>query len=322
MSYSAVDPVAAAPPAAPWGVSQRLAWSDDGGDSWNDAGLWVTRFAEATAAGDLPATDPEPAIPAGATVVVQHETSTLAHDPADPDTPWKLLWHQVLWSGGTPYFASYAWIALREAATPEGLASAEPVALLGGHGLQTALGTPAIDLTALDPELAGCVFAEPGLLAAPGALYLTIDCHVLGPTVDSHVVLFACASPCAMTEAAGWTYLGRVLTPDDARAVDARYRGFSGTALAARGGATHLLATPVEGDRYDGCLVFRFADLAAGLLERSAVRPLAVAEVRGIPGTHHGACAHHAGLEDGILFGQLVSASPPFRIHRSSAGIP
>ena len=322
MSYSAVVPVASDPPGAPWGVGLRLAWSDDRGGSWQDAGVWASPFGETTLAVDLPAS-PEPPIPAGSPIALQSETSTLVHDPGDASTPWKLLWHQVPWANGSPYFVSYSWIAMKAAATPEALAGALPVALFGGHGLQDALGTPAIALDTTAPELSGCVFAEPGLLASPGALQLTLDCHVLGPTATSSVVLFECASPCAMAEAASWRYVGRILDAADAQAVGPGYTGFSGTALAEQGGSTYLLATPVVGERYDGCRVYRFADLSTGALERSAGRPVTVRRVSGLPGTHHGACAHHEELDAGILYSQLMGLSPPdFRVYGSGIALP
>ncbi|HSN92484.1 MAG TPA: sialidase family protein [Anaeromyxobacteraceae bacterium] len=325
MSYSAVDPVAGVPPGAPWGVGLRLAWSDDRGATWQDAGVPVSPFLEPALAVDLPATSPEADVPAGTAVTVQSETSTIAFDADDPAEPWKLLWHQVLWAGGAPYFVSYSWIALKSAATPEGLAAAVPVALFGGYGLQPTLGVPAIALDALDPDLAGCVLAEPGLLATAGAIHLTLDCHRLGPPPTSRVFLLACATPCAWTDAGSWRYVGRLLEPSDAQALDPGYSGFSGTALLERGGSAYLLATPVAaaGGRYDGCRVYRFADLGAGVLERSAGRLVTVARVRGIPGTHHGACAHHAELGTGILLSQLAGLSPPdFRVEASGIDVP
>jgi hypothetical protein len=325
MSYSAVEPVSGDPPGSPWGVGLRLAWSDDRGTSWHDAGVWLSRFEEPLVAVDLPTTSPEPAIPAGSAATRQSETSTLVYDAADAGTPWKLLWHQVLWANGAPYFVSHGWIAMKVAATPTGLADAPPVALFGGYGLQPALDTPAIALDALAPELATCVFGEPGLLATPGALHLTLDCHALGPAVTSYVVLLECASPCAMADAGSWRYVGRILGPADAQAIDLRYDGLSGTALVEQGGDVYLLATPVDrnGDRYDGCRVHRFADLSSGALERSSGRLVTVQRVSGLPGTHHGACAHHEELEHGILLSQLMGLTPPdFRIYGSGIEIP
>jgi hypothetical protein len=83
-----------------------------------------------------------------------------------------------------------------------------------------------------------------------------------------------------------------------------------------------LIATPMtsEGDRYDGCNVYRFKDLASGQLERTRRGRLVVAQtVRGIPGTHHGACAAHARLKGGILLSQILSTAAPriMQIRRS-----
>jgi len=96
--------------------------------------------------------------------------------------------------------------------------------------------------------------------------------------------------------------------------------------LAERGGRYYLLATPItaKDNRYDGCSVFRFEDLKYGKLERRRGKLVVAQTVRGIPDTHHGACAAHARLKGGILVSQIFSVAAPrvMQIRRSGVELP
>jgi hypothetical protein len=322
MSYSEVGISAN----AAWGVGIRLAWSDNGRD-WIDAGL-VSPFHDVTV-GPLTTLPGEPAIPA----------STPGTGQSAAGERWKLLWFQVLWANNQPYFTDYSWIAMKAAATPADLVAATPVKLFSGYlassdGEANAapayapIGGPAeIALETRDPELAHCVFAEPGLVATASGLFLSIDCQSVETSVVPYVTLLSCSYPgCDVTAATNWHYIGRVLAPADAQAVSSQYKGYSASALAEQDGDYYLLATPVDttGDRYDGCRVFRFTDLASGTLARVGGLPLTVAQVTGLSGSHHGACAHHAALANGILLSQVDTAGAPavFRVFASGITFP
>jgi hypothetical protein len=321
-----------------WGVGIRLARSDDG-RTWQDAGA-IAPFTDVTV-GPLTVTSPgEPDIPVGSPGTWQNETSTLVYDPnAAPGERWKLLWDQILWVNNSIYLASYSWIAMKAAATPEGLAAATSVKLFGGYLLKTdgetagapafppIAGPPQISLHAKHADLSTCVFGEPGALATSAGLHVSLDCQSLGSTVTPYAVLFRCATPgCVMSDSASWTYVTRMLGPADAQAIDPAYKGLSATAFIEAAGSVYLIATPVAatGDRYDGCRVYRVTDLASGTLERSAGNLVTVAQVDGIPNTHHGACAYHANLGDGILYSQLILADAPtiFQLYASRVDIP
>jgi hypothetical protein len=333
MSFSRVDPSKH----SKWGVGLHLAYSDDG-ESWRDAGA-LQKFTDVVV-GPLATTPPEAPIDANAPGTWQNETSTLVYDRDAPDGQrWKLFWHQSLWVNDAPRYASYSWIALRMADRPENLAQAPAVKLFSGYlakrdgDVDTApafapiAGPAAIELNNKDPQLGACVFGEPGAISASGGLYLTLDCQWLGSIVAPHTVLLRCAYPdCNPAEAPSWTVVNRLTDPRDAQRIDERYKGFGGTALAEHDGKFYLLATPVDtnGNRYDGCNVYRFNDLASGTLERSRGRLVVAAQVRGIPGTHHGACAYHPQLKNGILLSQLVITAAPamFQIRRSGVEMP
>jgi hypothetical protein len=143
-----------------------------------------------------------------------------------------------------------------------------------------------------------------------------------------HTVLLRCGHPnCVVIDGASWSVIGRLTEPGDGPQIDERYKGFGGTALVEKDGRYYLIATPVTvaGDRYDGCMVFRFEDLKKAKLERQRRGKLVVAQtVRGIPDTHHGACAAHARLKGGILLSQIVSTAAPriMQIRRSGVELP
>jgi len=350
MSYSSVDKSIYYPSSTYWAVSVRLAFSDDNGANWQDAGVLLAPKDERLL-GPMLENHPFGDIPADSLGMWQSETSSLVYDP-HPSTPanerWKLIWFQYLNANLVNFFADYSWIAMKMASTPLGLATATPVKLFGGAGLQPQNtiaitpvfapigGAPAIQLnTALtqvpggaDPtELNLCVFAEPGLHATNSAVYLAIFCaDATTNPITEYLVYFRCSSPCTMTIAANWEYLGRLLTPADAQAATGDDH-FQAPALVAKNGKTYLIVTPVDvsvGNRYNGCRVYEFIDVNSNQLIRSSGQLVEVARVNGDASTHHGACAAFSGLDGGILFSQFEPASPAetFKIYKSQVGLP
>jgi hypothetical protein len=332
MSFSAVDPSTH----SKWGVGLRLAWSDDGGESWRDAGV-LERFVDVTV-GPLETTaEGEAAIDEKTRGTWQNETSTLIYDrDAAASARWKVFWHQALWADDTPRYASYSWIAMKAADTPEHLATATAVKLFTGYlaksdgeksdapAFAPIAGPATIPLDRKDASLGACVFGEPAALSGPDGLYLALDCQWLGAQVQPHTVLLRCSYPgCNVTDASTWTVVSRLTEPRDAKRLDEKYKGFGGTALVEKNGKYFLLATPVEtsGTRYDGCNAYAFTDLTHGVIARSRSKLAATTEVHGIPGTHHGACAYHEHLRHGILLSQLVTSAAPamFQIRGTDA---
>jgi hypothetical protein len=316
-----------------FGVNLRIASSEDG-ETWRDAGV-VHGFTDVTV-GPLAATDAgEGYVDEGSRGTWQNEASALVYDGhARREQRWKLFWHQALWVDGAPRYAGYSWIALKMADSPENLAHATPIKLFTGYMARTAGESaappavsplpypPAIQLDKKDPQLGACMFGQPSGLAASDGLYLTLDCAWLGTQARLHTVLLRCAYPgCNLTDAASWTVVGRLTEPPDGPRLNEQYKGFGGAALAERDGRYYLLATPIaaEDNRYDGCTVFRFKDLKLGKLERRRGKLVVAQTVRGIPETHHGACASHARLKGGILLSQIVSPAAPrvMQIRRS-----
>jgi hypothetical protein len=349
MSYSSVQTSPSYSSSVYWAVSIRLASSSDNGVTWQDEGLLADK-AETTF-GTM--TVPEGDITAGDNGIWQSETSSLIYDPsAIAGEEWKLIWFQYMHANSTSYFASYSWISMKTAATPTGLVGATAVKLFGGAGLagdnnntatplfspigtfpafqlNTGVTSAAVGATLTDLNL--CIFAEPGLHATAGAVYLAIFCADASTipatgSITEYLEYFKCASPCTMTSAASWEYLGRLLTPADAQAAtgDNHYQA---PALVEKNGKTYLIVTPVDtavGNRYNGCRVYQFTSVDAIQLVRNAGNLVEIARVDGDVGTHNGACAGHENMTDGILLSEFDPATTPeiFRIYQSNIKIP
>jgi hypothetical protein len=345
MSYSSVNSSLYYSSSQYWKVSIRLAFSDDNGASWQDAGVEIAPSSEQLL-GPITAT---PAIPVDSPGIWQSETSALIYDPgADANERWKLIWFQYLNANLTPYYANFSWIALKMAATPQELASATPIKLFGGAGLladgsntgapvfSPIAGNPAIQLNidlsrtlggASLTDLSLCIFAEPGLHATSSALYLTIYCADASTTpITEYLVYFRCGSPCNITTAASWEYLGRLLTPADGQAATGNHH-YQAPALVTSNGKTYLLATPVDtsvGDRYNGCRLYELVDVDSNQLRRASGKLVEVARVDGVAGSHNGACAAFPGLDGGLLLSQFqaTATAETFRIFKSQVELP
>lgn len=361
MSYSSVDPSGYTtyndPIITYWQVSTRLAYSDDNGASWQDSGSVVSPSVE-TLVGPMTAAHPGGDIPTDSEGIWQSETSSLIYDPnANAGEQWKLIWYQYLHADGRSFFADYQWIALKQAATPEGLAAATPVKLFGGAGLQPENtndgspvyapigGAPVIQLnTDLSKTVGGadlndltaCIFAEPGLYASSSAVYMAVFCAdastilTLGD-ITQYIVTFRCNSPCNMTSASSWEYMGRLLSPTDAQAVTTDNH-FQAPSIVENNGSTYLIVTPVDKsnpsvDRYNGCKVYKFSDLNSNQLVKNAgdlVEFANVSAVNGDSDSHHGACDAISDMNGGILLSQTgrVGTASTFQIFKTQVSLP
>lgn len=356
MSYSSVNTssysVYNTPAVIYWQVSIRLAFSDDNGVTWQDAGF-VAAPAVETLVGPLTESHPTGDIPANSLGIWQSETSSLVFDPSAPvNERWKLIWHQYLNANLTSYFADYGWIALKMAATPAGLETATPVKLFGGFGLQpdnTIIASPVFapiggapmiqlnaDLTnsvggADRSELNLCIFAEPGFYATDTALYLATYCaDVSTVPLTEYLVYFRCTGPCNITNAAGWEYAGRLLSPADAQAATGDHH-YQAPAIVERNGSHYLIVTPVDttsGDRYNGCKMYEFIDIDSNQLVRDMSNNLVeitnVGVIDGDASTHFGACDTFSGQDGGILLSEngTVGTVDTFKIYKSDIQLP
>ncbi len=289
-------------------ISTRLAYSNDKGATWTDAGLVINPAADSTGAD----------APDGLSGTWVHEVSALVHDPGAPqDERWKIAWHRYLWVDGDRRF-EHGWIATRTAPAPEGPWSDE-VKLFTGSLYDVAnddlTGAPLVRLDELDDDLQGCLaFTEPGLLATADALYMSLSCATGG---DGGVVLLRWSHPDGP-----WEYRGTLL--DDATDGDAfGYDGFTASELVQDSGKTYLIATPRQGDNYRGCMVFEVEDLDAAALRRSEGKPDAVLTVSGSDGSFNGACGYTgAATVSGVIYGEVFPlGTPRFRLFESGENL-
>lgn len=290
----------------PWGplVETHLAHSDDAGASWRfDAKL------VASTAGTIEL--------AGVTTPGwwNAEVPSIAYDPTDPVAPWKLIFHRIFRrdpvpSGEDGNAASHSWLEVHEAAAPTG-----PWTLVTrlGSGLLPPPEHP-IDqaLNPLDASLAGTlVYSEPGLLAANGRLYLCVSALSPEPpdAFVADVVLLA-----SDDHGATWTWLGPLLTTDDAAALG--YEDFDGAALVEQAGRVFVLASPGTPTQTRlGTEVYAVLDLEPPTLLEVGGAPLALETIplATLGGIAFGGQAtwHEAAATGGILMNQLdVTAGP------------
>lgn len=353
MSYSSINTSPNYASTVYWSVSLRLAFSDDNGISWQDAGVVVSPAVERTAdLGPMTAAGhPSGIVPAGSTGIWQSEMSSLIYD-SHPSTPanerWKLIWVQYLHANATSLWVDYSWIAMKTAATPSGLAAATPIKLFGGVGLQAqnnitvspvfspTAGAPAIQLNTGLTQVGGgpdvtelnlCIFAEPGLHATNSAIYMAIYCADAATTpLTEYLVYFRCNSPCTMTNAASWQYLGRLASPTDTQAATGDHH-YQAPAWVEKNGKTYLIVTPVNttsASRYNGCRVYEFTDINNNQLLRNNGTLVEVARIDGDTNTHNGACAGFSDLSGGILLSQLgaTGTTDAFKIYKSQVSLP
>jgi hypothetical protein len=306
-------------------VRTRIASSPDAGASWSDTGVDPNGLADA----DLHVPDGSGG---SAWATWRFEVSRLLYDPhdADPARRWKLIWHRVLaadlGAGDQPIFEN-SWMGLATAASPTGPWSAERK-LITGSGYNAAdmdafIGAPELPMASLHPGLADCyVFSEPGLLARPEGIYLSLQCIAAARSARK-IVLLRCDPAFSACD-----HLGDLLLAGEAaqfslpgQALD----GFAASELVDAGGSTYLLVTPYElpPDTYRGCLVFRVADLAGAVLERRSGVPVLVKRIAGSAGTFNGACGYHAGATgSGVIYGEYFGSGPRFRLFASHVALP
>jgi hypothetical protein len=96
-------------------------------------------------------------------------------------------------------------------------------------------------------------------------------------------------------------------------AKSAGFLGYSAPDLFVQGGTAYLMVSPLSDKpvkgAYNGCDVFRFADLESGMLETDQNLPRVIRHIHGHPNTFNGACTYRASVAaSGFLFGEIKFA--------------
>lgn len=314
MSYTANNPSLLFPSSNPIVQSTRLAYSDDAGATWKDAGVVVNAVTEATTVlGKISWTN---------------EVSSLVYDAAAPSgSRWKLFWLHYAIINGVRQFSD-SWIGYKNASQPTGLASANEIKLFAGTGYDTANnnlnGTTASPVGGA-PGLFGsrfqssdcAAFSEPGATASGSAVYIALNCSATAV----RTVLLKCADPCTASYAGGWAFSGNPLTASDSTFFGTT--ALSGQDIFYEGGNAYLIVSPVGNSpisgAYQGCLVFQFTNIAVGAISRINGNPQPVQLVGGDVGSFNGACtrAQHV-TAAGYAYGEIAFSAamfPTFNIY-------
>jgi len=329
MSYSAVDPSPRWPDKNTRTITTRLAYSDDRGASWTDLGKVVNPISEP------PGSDAQ---------TWNNEVSSLVFDPYAPASErWKLFWHHYLYINDKGRF-QHGWIGYKAAAKPEELASAREVKLFVGRAYNKdndnqfgatgspLAGAPLVDLHQLNHDLDLCIApSEPSAIAAESGIYVALSCYqpkapgplamLMGGAVPI-VALLKCDAPCQPSRAGAWRYVAKLLTPDDAKAVD--FDKYTASDLFTQDGKYYLMVSPTSNkpwnSAYNGCHIFRFSNIANGQLETDVGHPTILKRVGDGSNSFNGACTYaQAASVSGFVYGQIkmVGRRPYFQIFQT-----
>ncbi len=260
-----------------------------------------------------------------------HEVSSIVYEPnGDPSQRWKLVWSTFLKINGNGQW-EHSCMALKTAATPEGLINPPAVKLFTGFlynsgndfpisPTQPPIATPsAIQIDTAIPNLATCIVAEPGLMATSSAVYLSIQCEQFNDPENQNdndrvIFLLKCASPCDMTKVSSWVFLGRLFNQSESVAVEPDYGGgYAAPALAEYQGSTYLIVTPsdVSTAVYRGCTVFKFQDLETASLVKVGNVPQVIRRIEGTKDSFRGACGYDQySSASGVFLSELSSLDP------------
>jgi len=286
MSFSAVNPNSAHPFPHDRTVSTYLARSNDNGRTWNILDRPANGIDNIKSGDDL--------------VSWHHEVSTILHDNLAGSPPWVLISHHYPKLEGERQF-KYGWIALKTAGTFEELTRAAETKLFVGkaftQGMQSPLlGDPVLALHDLHGDLAHCaVLTEPALLANENGIFLALTCVEARIFWQIHhkIILLTCDRPCNPAKRDAWRYVATLLDEADAAKSTADY--YTAADLVADGNSALLIASPVSDtpfdDAYNGCDVFRFADIEEGKLAGENGEAKRLSHTEGSPGSFSGACA-------------------------------
>jgi hypothetical protein len=313
MSYSTVDPSAWWTPdtnPAASKISTRIAHSDNAGVDWTDDGI-VNEASDVV----LPGAN---GVPVQATW--EHEVSRLAYDPYAPaNARWILIWMTYVAVGSTSVF-EHSWISIREGADPRPSGWNSPSKLFVGikyAAVDDAIGgPPAVYLDGrLSPDLALCgAPTEPGILARPDALYVSLFCA--SSPGNGRVILTR-----RLRSTGQWQYVGTFATDADAQALG--FDNYSATELIEQNGKQYLTLSPETGRIYKGCTVFEIADLSAATLVRDTItalpRPVLHIELNLGDWEYKfgGACAYVPSSPIGFLYSERFKTPPSFRLFKT-----
>jgi hypothetical protein len=259
-----------------------IAASIDAGASWNFQALVTTATPATIDCGSTTCTG-----------TMIDESSSLVLDPTDDSSRrLKVFAHEYLFD--TQRELLFGYIAMYTAATPTGpWAETKLFGWTSSSSVSTTGVAYNISTDPRLPEMHDCVIVgEPGgYVRANGTLELVLGCNT-ATTADIRLLR-------STDHGVTWTFVSKLLTPDDGVALGGAHREITGGDLFFAAGKLHLVATPdgdvtypggTTGDGYRGCVVVPIADIDAGTVERCNGAPVIETAYRGQPGQFVGAC--------------------------------
>jgi hypothetical protein len=158
------------------------------------------------------------------------------------------------------------------------------------------------------------------MLATSSALYVSMLCAK--SLTDHRIILLKCDSPCDLSSAPSWSYLGTALNDADAASFGFD-EGFSAPNLVTSSGQNYLIVTPQSttpfDGHYNGCMAFRFTDIDTASIQKTGGVPDIVATVNGDAGSFNGACTYlPAASKAGVIYSQaFFGSTEKFRLFMS-----
>ncbi len=298
MTYTAVP--------SPVLVHISIASSEDNGATWHYVGD-VTPPAPVIT---ITTTDDSVCGSSSCIGTFAQESSSLVVDPLDPDPDrrFKVFAHTYFYSLESPNEEDAArfelgYMALYTASSAEGPWEETP--LFGWPSSSSISNADVAYDISVDPalsELDDCfIVGEPGAVVRPsGTIDLALSCVSVHNSSEVTIDIRLLRSD---DHGVTWTFVGSLLTPEDAQALGAVSHQINGGDLFFADGSYHLIATPVglvsngkrEWEGYRGCVVVAIDDLDAGRVSRCEGEPIVEASYLGQPGQFVGACSTDAG---------------------------
>jgi hypothetical protein len=175
--------------------------------------------------------------------------------------------------GDGPKFTSWT-IRVATASSPTGLAAA-PEGVLG-FDLTAPYWQADFNLDSLSKDLAGCIFRDPGVFYSSGRLYLAAECSLFTPAgerVEDEFIGVFSTVPSGPAPAWRWTYVGKLATAADARALGGAMLNQTELTTARDGSLVAIFSpskpsTPLE--THLGCVVVQVESLDPPRLARDA----------------------------------------------------
>lgn len=327
MSYSAIEVL---PNQLP-GLSTRLAFSDNAGATWEDAGITIN-------GAQIEENPPWLYQPPETTALLKaawwHEVASLSYDPISSE--WSLIWHRYLYvedndpNTDNRQFA-FGWIARKTASTPVALADPNTVEeklftgsaydyhhLITEYNDSIGASAPPIRLNELGNALAHCMFfTEPGSITNNEGRFVALYCKAEPNSGQPDSIELLKQDQASTT----WHHAGTLLNARNAEILfSSGETQFNAAQIYQKNNINYLIVSPESMTRYAGCLVYEFENLNSATLKdiNRDNEPDPIFFLNIYNPHFNGACSYHErNMAGGVIYGVKLDATPSFRLYSS-----